>query len=305
MRNLFTYIVCLTAFSGWAQQEYSFTHYFDLNPYYNPAATGTEGTQNISGLFRKQWAGLPGSPLTGGVLYETALDKYDMGLGGFVFTDVIGATLWNSVVANYSYSLDLNETQKLAFGIDAGVDIFSTNYSRLVYWDDDVMFDQQKATEVVPHIGAGIQYYTENLYVGISVPRLVNFNNDNPLSISAQTLPSIVSTYFLNFGYRFDLNDQFQMQINTLGKFTGHVLPQGDVNVLTTYNKMIGLGVGYKSLGFATTYLEYTYDEVVTIGYAFDFTLTKLANYSSGSHEVLVKYRLPQGKRKNTNASFE
>ena len=295
----------LSAFSGIAQQEYSFTHYFELTPFYNPAATGTEGNQNISGLFRKQWAGLPGSPLTGGILYDTELSNYDMGLGGFVFTDMIGQTMWNSVVANYSYSLDLNETQKLSFGLDAGVDIFSTNYDRLVYWDDDQMFDGQNRTEVVPHIGSGIQYYNDVLYVGVSVPRLINFNSDNPMSITSETMPSIVSNYFLTFGYRFELNDQFSMQVNSLGKFTPRIMPQGDINVLTTYNNMIGLGVGYKSLGFATTYLEYTYDDVVTIGYAYDFTLTKLANYSSGSHEVLIKYSIPNKKRKGSTSSFD
>ena len=128
-----------------------------------------------------------------------------------------------------------------------------------------------------------------------SVPGLVNFNNSSLLSIAAESLPSVVSNYYFTFGYKFDLNDQFQMQINTLGKYTANVMPQGDINVMTTYNKIIGLGVGYKSLGFATTYLQYTYDDVVTIGYAFDFTLSDIAKYSNGSHEILIKYRLRNG----------
>lgn len=113
------------------------------------------------------------------------------------------------------------------------------------------------------------------------------------MSISAESLPSMVSNYYFTFGYKSDLNDEFQMQVNTLGKYTAHVMPQGDINVMTTYNNMIGLGVGYKSLGFATTYLQYTYDDVVTIGYAFDFTLSEIAKYSNGWHEILIKYRLP------------
>lgn len=302
MKNILTFIVLLAGFSGFAQQEYSFTHYFELVPYYNPAATGTEGTQNISGLFRKQWVGLPGSPMTGGVLYDTQLSKYDMGLGGYVFTDVIGATLWNSIVANYSYGLELDDRQVLSFGVDAGADIFTTNYDRLVYWDDDAMFDQPQRTDVVPHIGAGIQYSINDLYVGVSVPRLVNFNNPDPLSISAASFPSIVSNYYLTFGYKFDLNDDFSMQVNTLGKFTNHITPQGDLNVMARYRNMFGLGAGYKSLGFATTYIEYTYDNVVTIGYAFDFTLTQLSNYSSGSHELMIKYKLPTSKKKSASS---
>lgn len=308
MKTIFiTATIVLMSLAANAQQEHSFTNYFEVNPYYNPAATGNEETQNITGLFRKQWVGLAGSPMSGGILYDRRLDKLNMGLGGFVFTDFIGVTMMNSIVANYSYRLKLNDKHTLAFGVDAGVDIYTTDHDRLVYWDEDEMFDNQQGTNVVPHIGAGVQYSTENLYVGFSVPRLVNFNNNSPISIKAQDLPSIVSNYYLNFGYRFDLNSQFKMQINALGKYTGNVMPQGDLNAMVTYNNMIGLGVGYKSLGFATTYLHYTYQNVVTIGYGFDFTLTRVANYSNGSHEILVKYRLPNKskKKKEAAASFK
>ena len=60
------------------------------------------------------------------------------------------------------------------------------------------------------------------------------------------------------------------------------------------YNKMIGLGVGYKSLGFASVFLQYTYDDVVKIGYAFDFSLNEMAKYSNGTHEIMIQYMLPK-----------
>lgn len=300
---IITLTIVLGAFGLKAQQEHSFTHYFDMNSFFNPAAAGTDGDQNITGLFRKQWVGFEGTPMSGGVLYDKNISSYNMGVGGFVFTDFIGAMMMNSVTGNYSYTLKLNEQHKLAFGLDAGVDIYTTDYDRLVYWDDDVMFDNQKATNVTPHIGTGVHYYTDQYYVGISVPRLVNFNNDSPLAINAEKLPQIVSNYFLTAGYKFDINDEFKMQVNLLGKYTPHVLPQGDLNVMATYIDMIGLGVGYKSLGFATTYLQYTYDDAVTIGYAFDFTLSKMADYSSGSHEIMIKYRLPS--KKGSTSSFK
>lgn len=290
--------------NSYAQQEYSFTNYFEATSFFNPAATGAEGTQNITALFRKQWAGFDGSPITGGLVYENALKKLNMGLGGYVFTDRVGATSMTSIAVNYSYSLKLDEKQKLAFGINAGADVYSTDYSRLTYWDGDVMFDDQKLTATTPRIGVGVHYYSEKYYVGISVPRIVTFNNDSPISIESANLPSIVSNYYLTGGYKFPLNNDFEMQINLLGKYTPRVTPQGDLNVMATYKKLIGLGIGYKTLGFATTYLQYSYEDIIKIGYAFDFTLSDVANHSNGSHEIMIKYIIPS-KNKMSNSSIK
>ena len=288
-------ITILTIYS-FGQQEYSYTNYFEANSFYNPAATGTDGTQNITALFRKQWAGFDGSPMNGGLVYENQLSDYNMGIGGYAFIDQIGATTMTSLAANYSYSLKLNDKHNLAFGIDAGADIYSTDYNRLVYWDDDEMFDNQSPISVTPRVGFGVHYYTESYYVGISVPRIVTFNNDSPISISSSKMPSIVSNYYLSGGYKFPIGSDFEMQINMLGKYTPRILPQGDLNVMATYKSIIGLGAGYKSLGFASAYLQYSYEGVVTIGYAFDFTVTEMANYSSGSHEIMIKYTIPKKK---------
>jgi len=298
MKNIIlTFSAVIIGAVSYAQQEYSFTNYFEMNSFFNPAATGTERTQNIMGIFRKQWVGFNGTPVGGGILYENQLSDYNMGIGGFVFSDKVGETIMTNVVANYSYSLKLDRDHSLAFGIDAGVDIFTTDYDRLTYWDDDAMFDQQQATVTVPRAGVGAHFYTDEYYVGISVPRLLNYNNSSALSISSENYPSIVSNYYFTSGYKFPVGSDFEMQVNLLGKYTHKVVPQGDLNFMTTYREIIGLGIGYKSIGFFSTYLHYSYDDVVTIGYAFDISLTHISNYSSGSHELMVKYRIPRSKK--------
>lgn len=300
MKTLLSIVFMLAGIAAFGQQEYSFTNYFEVNPVFNPAATGTKGTQNVAGIFRKQWVGFDGSPITGGIVYDNILKDYNMGLGGYIFTDKVGETSMTNVAANYSYILKLDNQYNLSFGVDAGADIYSTNYDQLIYWDEqDRMFNGAKQTLAVPRAGAGVQFYNDKFYVGFSVPRLMSFNNGSALAINAENMPSIVSNYFLTAGYKFPIGEQFEMQINTLGKYTQHVIPQGDINVLGTYNKLIGFGLGYRSLGFATAMVQYTYDEVVTIGYSFDMSLTKIANYSNGSHEIMVKYALPQKSNVN------
>lgn len=285
---------------AFAQQEYSFTNYFEATSFFNPAATGAEGNQSLTALFRKQWAGFEGSPLSGGIVYDNILKDYNMGIGGYVFSDKIGATSMTNIAANYSYILRLNNELRLAFGIDAGADIYSTNYEDLVYWDmNDRMFSDAQATVFVPRAGAGAHFYADNYYVGISVPRILTFNNESPIGINAENLPSIVSNYYLNAGYTFEINDEIDFQTSFLGKYTRNVTPQGDINVMGVYRKMIGLGVGYRTLGFTSVLFQYTYDEMLSVGYSFDMSLTMISNYSNGSHEFFIKYIFPEKNKVN------
>lgn len=299
------YLIILMPFVLFGQQEYSFTQYFEATSFYNPAATGMQNVHKINALFRKQWVGLEGSPITGGIIYDTRLDKMNMGLGGYVFVDKIGATTMTNVAVNYSYALKFDNNKRLAFGIDGGVDIYSTDYRSLTYWnEEDPMFNNQAANVVAPRAGVGAQFYSDKFYVGIAVPRLINFNNESALGITAPNLPSIVSNYYLSGGYKLEAGDNFDVQFNALGKFTENVLPQGDINVMGTYRKLIGLGLGYKSLGFGSIFVQYSYEEVVKIGYAFDITLTDVSNYSNGSHEIVLQYVIPRKTKGGSRSSL-
>ena len=290
-------VTMMMGVSSYAQQEYSFTQYFEANSFYNPAATGTDGTQNILLQFRKQWTGFEGSPITAGALYENDLNAYHMGLGGFVYVDQIGQTTVTNVVANYRYSVKFNEELSMSFGLDAGTDIYSTDYDRLTYWETDQVFDNVRPTVAVPRAGTGVQLYSDNFYVGLSVPRLLTFNTSSSMSITASNLPSVVSNYYLSAGYEFPVGKDVEMTTNLLGKYTHRIKPQVDINAMATYREVIGLGIGYKSLAFVSFYMQYTYDKAVIIGYSFDLTTSKISNYSNGSHEILIKYQIPNKVR--------
>ena len=80
----FIYSVAL----AYGQQEYSFTHYFDVNSFYNPASTGFRGSQDMNFLFRSQWTGFKGAPFSTGLNYERPISKYNMGIGGYAFIDI-------------------------------------------------------------------------------------------------------------------------------------------------------------------------------------------------------------------------
>lgn len=292
MKKALTILGIALCSTNFAQQEYSFTQYSEAISYFNPAATGTDNSAKVVSLLRKQWVGFNGSPTSFGLLYETPIVKKSMGLGGYVFQDMIGKTALTTAAVNYSYYINLSTFQRLAFGANMGVDFIHTNYDELKYWDkEDAVFNGPNENFTIPKIGFGIQYYTNHFYAGLSVPRALNYNSEEFNSIKNDRVPVIVSNYYGTLGYLFYLNDMFDIEASSLVKYTVNIDPQVDLNVLTTYKEKIGLGIGYKTFGLASVFTQYTYEDWL-IGYGYDFSLTPISNYSSGSHEILIRFNI-------------
>ena len=277
---------------SYAQQDYSFTQYSEAKSYFNSAATGTENATKIVSLARKQWVGFNGSPTSFGLIYDMPIEQKNMGIGGYVFQDMIGKTSLTTAAVNYSYYINLSTYQRLSFGANVGADFIQTNNDELKYWDrEDQVFNRPNENFTIPKIGFGLQYYTNNFHVGLSVPRAMNYNSGEFNSIQDDRVPVIVSNYFANAGYHFYLNQDFDLRASTLVKYTPNIDPQVDINALTFYKETVGLGVGYKTFGFASTYVQYLLDDWA-FGYAYDFSLSAISSYSSGSHELMIRYNI-------------
>jgi len=306
-KQILLLIAIVTGFTGFSQQEYTYTFFGNNLSFFNPAATGTKDKSILNGSFRKQWVGLDGTPTSGGLTYELPLKKYNMGVGAMINQDHVGVTNQSNVAGLYSYSIRLDRTQRLAFGVNAGIDLINTKNSRLTYWDEnDAIFSEDYINLIVPHIGVGIHYYTDKLNIGVSVPRIISTNSNQFNSIDYKDVPSLVTHYYLTAGYNFMINSDFDLKSNLLFKYTNNVIPQGDLSVIAYYKNLFGLGVAYKSFGFVSAILQYNNHDALIFGYAFDFSLGPIQNYTKGSHEILIQYRFDTPKNnKKSAASFD
>ena len=128
-------------------------------------------------------------------------------------------------------------------------------------------------------------------------------NSDQFNSIDYEDIPSLVTHYYVTAGYNFTLNKDFELKSNLLLKYTNHVMPQGDLSVITYYKKLFGLGVAYKSLGFASAILQYNNHDALIFGYAFDFSLGPIQKYTKGSHEIMIQYKFKTAKKNKKPAA--
>jgi hypothetical protein len=63
-----------------------------------------------------------------------------------------------------------------------------------------------------------------------------------------------------------------------------------------TFNNKFWIGVLYKTDDAAGVSVGVNLKDRLTVGYGFDYVLSKLSNYQSGSHEIVLSFNLTKEK---------
>jgi type IX secretion system PorP/SprF family membrane protein len=122
---LYLAIFLLCGAGAFAQQDALVSQYMFNGLYLNPAYAGSHDYWSSSLTYRNQWVRFDGAPTTVIAAVDGPIPDKNMGLGFIFMNDCIGVTRHNTFIANYAYQLKINETDKLAFGINAGVSQFN------------------------------------------------------------------------------------------------------------------------------------------------------------------------------------
>ena len=128
-----------------------------INPAY---ATDNEGVINFGGLYRTQWVGAVGAPKTGTIFAHSPIAKrVEVGLS--IVSDAIGDVVHeNNIYADVAYVIPLSNTQKLSFGVKAGITLFDADFSGFQYTDPNP--DQAFANNInanFPNVGSVAFYF--------------------------------------------------------------------------------------------------------------------------------------------------
>jgi type IX secretion system PorP/SprF family membrane protein len=92
---------------GWAyaQQDVQFTQYmFNMNSI-NPAYTGSRGVLSTLAMYRAQWVGFDGAPVTQTFNANTPLMNDKLGIGFTILNEKIGPIKQTGIFADFAYRL--------------------------------------------------------------------------------------------------------------------------------------------------------------------------------------------------------
>ena len=271
-----------------AQQEIMTSQYMFNGLFLNPAYAGTRKYMSSSLIARMQWVNFEGAPRTGILAIDGPLLNQRMGLGLTVTHEKIGVTLQTDVYANYAYFIKI-KNGKLGLGIKAGFSHYSSKVSDLVVWDDgDQVFMGNRQTAALPKFGAGIYYYTPKWYAGFSVPTLLAYDANYNFNALLEESSAMRYHYFLTGGYVFSLKNDFALTPSLLMKFQAQAPVQFDINLSAMYKGMVSLGVSYRTQDAVSIMVQFHFLKRYRIGYAYDITTTKISQYTTGSHEVMI-----------------
>ena len=269
-----------------AQQDPMYTQYMYNTLSVNPGYAGSRGALSITGLVREQWVGIKGAPSTQTLTLSSPIYNDNMGLGLSVINDNVGPIHQTMLFADYSYSIQTTENAKLAFGLKAGVNVFQADLLSLHPNQSADPSIYNISNRLLPNVGVGAYYYSDKGYVGISAPKLLQHN----LKTGETSESKERRHYFLIGGYVFDLSESLKLKPSFLVKAVQGAPVSIDVTANLFIHDKLGIGLAHRLDDSFSGLLQYYFTPQFRVGYAYDFTMTELRHYNSGSHELMLGY---------------
>lgn len=271
-----------------AQQDPQFTQYMYNTVSFNPAYAGSNNTLNFNLLYRTQWVGLDGAPKTQIFSVNSPVGT-NTALGLSIVNDEIGPAEEMNATVDLSYTLYFNDNIKFAFGIKAGFHSLQVDYRKLdAYNPIDAQF-QENVSHEAPQIGIGGYLYTNNWYLGVSVPNMLNTEHYDKIAVSTAAERQ---HFFMVAGYVFQLNENIKFKPATLVKAVSGAPIGLDVSANFLFYEKLTLGTSYRLESSVSALAGFQISNNLMIGYAYDFDTTELSSYNSGSHEIFLKFEI-------------
>jgi len=295
-KGLFIFFFGLTATSLVAQQRPVQSLYMFDPLLINPAYAGAQVQLSATAIYRNQWVNLDGAPKTlTATIHSSFLKQARMGLGLIASDDQIGIRHDVGLYGVYSYKIRLTRETTLTFGLQGGFNNLKSDYTKLNLKAATDPNLQGVITRFNPNVGAGIMLRSKNFNAGFSVPQLMEsrvFASEGNLPFGSRQQ----RYYYLFANYNRELGKNLKWIPSTLIRFQEEAPLSFDINSTFVLYNTVGLGVSYRLVEGFVGLFELQLNENFHVGYAYDFTVSDLSQYSNGTHEIMVNYRIKVAK---------
>ena len=273
-----------------AQQDPQFTQYMFNMLSLNPAYAGSADRVELKALSRHQWVGFEGAPTTQTLTVHSPLPYESVALGGTIMRDSHGPVTQYTFMADVAYRIFMGDA-KLAFGLKGGLNYFQGEFANLSPLDaGDQVFQQNVSTKLDPQFGFRVMYYSDRYYLGISSPKVLRSDFFETDSLAFVSSPGQRPHYFLSGGYVFDLGTYTKFKPTFLVKAVQGAPLSFDLSANFLFYEKFWLGAMYRHEDAVGAMLQYHINNDLTVGYAYDYPLSTLRNYSGGSHEIMLGF---------------
>ncbi|MEO8587784.1 MAG: type IX secretion system membrane protein PorP/SprF [Flavobacteriales bacterium] len=286
-RILLTVAVTLALQAVHAQQLPQLTQY-QFNDYvFNPAVAGSRPFFELRSGHRYQWVGIQDAPRTFTLSGTTPLGK-NMGVGGYLFTDIVGPTRRTGVQFSYAYHLRLTDDLKLSLAVSGGLLQFLIDGSKIDLHDQgDPTMDDQLRGELEPDAKFAFYLYHPHFWFGACAPQLLH-NKVYFFDTQSETLSRMENHYYITGGYRFLLGEDWKLEPSFMVKYVAPVPAKIDLTATVRYKDAFWLGGSYRTNDAWCAMVGCWIKQNFQFGYSYDIITSNLNNYSTGTHELML-----------------
>lgn len=297
----------LVPFFAAAQQQPQNTQFMYYKLGYNPGFAGSQEMPCITGIFRQQWVGLEGAPNIQAITFNMPMMNQRVGVGANLYRHTVGITSMTNLDLAYAYRVRLGYGM-LGIGVQGSIRSFSQDFNESFAIQDKTLDDKipdNNVSKTLLNFGTGLYYNSDRFYIGISAPRLLK--NDIDFGGSDATVSREVQHFYLMAGATIELNDKLKLQPQTLIKYVNNVPIDADINANLIINDLYIAGLTYRYGGDKLDGYGDSVDLLVAaqvaprlmFGLSFDFTLSEVNEYTTGSIEGSLHYCIGSGGSAN------
>jgi type IX secretion system PorP/SprF family membrane protein len=304
-------------------QDPQFSQFYSAPLYLNPAFAGATQQARIGINYRNQWPSIEANFITMSAYYDTYLEDYNSGIGFLLMRDTEGQAGLKSTMVGVQYAYQLYLTSWLTFrpGVQVGFYNRNVNFADLTFGDQFNPLTgeiENPSAETFGNLGKsfldlsfGGVFYTKNAWLGVTSNHINTPNQafddgsvpkELPMKLSFHgglKIPfksGVIGSGMYTRPQERSISPTFQYK--SQGEFD-----QMDLGLYLTLEPII-FGTWYRglpmkslagfnnneSIVFLVGFTKKGKDDVLNIGYSYDYTISKLGANSGGAHEVSLSY---------------
>jgi type IX secretion system PorP/SprF family membrane protein len=297
MKKIFFTILMFLPLLLLGQNDIQLSQQFLSRINYNPAATGGSNYMHVFLIGRQQFVNFRGAPSTQVLNAHNYFAQINSGAGLSITNDKIGPE--SSINAKLAYSYYLHfEDSYLSFGLGGGVLYKSLNAKELTAENpSDPLIGSSyidRTNKINADFDFGVEFNTEQFQIGASVTHL----NVSPIKIS--NYESGRHIYFYT-KYTFNLDFDWKLAPLFVTHMSSWPIMQVELNTMATFRDRFWFGASLRSnddfkleslVGIIGLYIT----DFLGLGYSYDLNLGPIGKYTSGSHEISLRFRIGRGE---------
>ncbi len=272
----------------------------------NPAYSGWDALTTITASHRTMLTGLPGSPQTSYISIQGQGADGKMGLAFVAFQDRTDILSMTSGMVNYVYKAKLGEKSSLNFGVGVGIQNFGIDFDKALVNDaaDPILYGGQRQNRVGFNSEFGTVLQVKGFELGIAIPQLLA-NKRTFTDITGGTFNyNAVRHIRASMKYDFMLNEKQTVKFYPLGviRYVSGAPVQWDASGVLDVKNACWIGVTYHNT-FAVSVSAGLRYKGFSLGYAHDFSMGAINDFSKRSSEFILSYQI--GNKEKDNKRIE